>query len=79
MKKASENLAELKTYQALATYEQQGYIKKIDSPDLKSVAQAYVERAKQDKDGLLLASTRVQCQDLNDEASTPSNKFFPIP
>lgn len=70
MKKASEDLAELKTYQALASYEQKGHIQKIDDLDLQPIARAYVDRCINDPEqkGLLLAFTRLQCQGLNDEA-----------
>lgn len=69
MRSASQDLAELKTYQALSTYEQQGHIKKIDGDDLKSIAKSYVEKriSEPEQTGLLLASTRILCQLLNDE------------
>ncbi len=70
MKAASEDLAELKTYQALSTYEQHGHIKEIDTTDLELVAKSYMQKRIDypDKSGLLLASTRAQCQELNAEA-----------
>lgn len=69
MKKASQDLSEYKTYQALSTYEQQGHIKQFEKAELKTIAEAYIEKlkAKPEQTGLLLASTRSQCQTLNDE------------
>jgi hypothetical protein len=65
MKEASVSLAELRTYEALANYENHHCIEPIT--DLKTIAQRYVDKCQQepDRSGLLLASTNVQCDQLN--------------
>lgn len=69
MRTASKDLAELRTYQALATYETQGHIKEINANDFNIIAGSYVQKRINypEQNGLLLASTRAQCQALNDE------------
>lgn len=67
MREASKDLAELRTYEALATYERKGAIQGLEDPDFKSIAKRYVEQRvnKPEETGLLLASTKMQCQSLN--------------
>ncbi len=70
MRNTSKDLAELRTYQALATYEQEGRVKEISANELQSIAESYVEKrnSNPEQSGLLLASTRALCQTLNDES-----------
>jgi len=67
MQNASRLLAELKTYEALASFENHGCIEQIDS--LTTIAQAYIGRLQQNPEqtGLLLAATNAQCTELNNE------------
>jgi len=64
---ASMSLSELKTYEALAKYENHGCIEQIAS--LTTIAQAYIERLQQhpEQSGLLLAATNAQCTQLNND------------
>ncbi len=69
MREASLSLAELKTYEALAQYENHGLVERI-APGLEGiqfVAKSYVEKltAQPEQTGLLLASTNLQCESLN--------------
>src|SRR5690606_2231973 len=69
MREASIAFSELKTYQGLAQYENHGCVEKIasNSEGLQTVAKNYVEKglSEPQQSGLLLASTRAQCQELN--------------
>lgn len=69
MREASQDLAELRTYEALATYEKQGAIQRLEGSNFSDIAKAYVEQRinKPEETGLLLASTRADCQALNRE------------
>ncbi len=69
MKQATQNLAELKTYQALSDYEQKGHLIKTESLDVSEIASAYLKHRheKPEHSQLLLAYTRAECQKLNDE------------
>lgn len=65
MRQASHDLAELKTYTALATYEQQGRVRAIDG--LTEVAQDYVQYRvdNPNQSAVLVAFTRIQVNELN--------------
>ena len=71
MIEASCNLAELKTYQALAAYENHGLVKELASisSGLPVIAKHYLEQtlSNPDKSGLLLAYTRAECDQLNEQ------------
>lgn len=75
MRQASVSLAELKTYEALATYENQGCVQKIET--LTTLAERYVNKCLQEKDrsGLLLTSTNAQCDLLNQAIRTRLKKL----
>ena len=71
MQEASVLFAELKTYEALARYENHGLVQKI-APGVEGIqliAKHYMDKLldNPEKTGLLLASTNVQCEALNRE------------
>lgn len=68
MREASQDLAELRIFKALAAYEQHGCVKALGPEGFDEIAKAYVEKRLREphKTGLLLAHTRAHCQALNE-------------
>ena len=66
MREASHNLANLEIQQALSLYEQRGHILETDKDHMgQDIAQSYVERVISGKNGLVLAFTNAQTQEIN--------------
>lgn len=66
MREASHDLSQLNVHDALSVYEQRGHVHGYHKEDLPTIlAQDYVERLKENKNGLVLAYSRQECRDLN--------------
>jgi ATP-dependent exoDNAse (exonuclease V) alpha subunit len=66
MRQASHCLAELKSQEGLSLYEQKGHVHQTDAIHLEQeIADVYLSKLKDGKEGLVLASTNAQTEMLN--------------